>query len=260
MKWTIKQFAEYMGVSVRTLHYYDEIGLLKPSSVNEQSGYRFYDCVSYARMQDILFFREFDFSLERIGKLLSASEQDRRAALIAQKQQLVSKKERLERLISLAESVEQGESMEKLIDSFVKDTVTLDPRTVTFYELLEEADMLLENDTVNEQLVLVKTAKGNIYHTCNQITSGYDEANDRAFMDMLREKEDTEVRFLVALWNPRAVPLLQPDLPYAPDIPGWCLRKGLVELDSANEETLVLLLGEGVYHARTLKSLQPPKK
>ena len=51
MKMQIKEFAEFTGVSVRTLHYYDEIGLLKPASVDRASGYRFYDENSLLRMQ-----------------------------------------------------------------------------------------------------------------------------------------------------------------------------------------------------------------
>ena len=55
MKMTIKEFANLSGVSVRTLHYYDEIGLLKPSFVDDQTGYRFYDEISLERMQEIMF-------------------------------------------------------------------------------------------------------------------------------------------------------------------------------------------------------------
>ena len=62
MKLQIKEFAELTGVSVRTLHYYDEISLLKPCFVDEQNGYRFYDEASLERMQEILFYRELDFS------------------------------------------------------------------------------------------------------------------------------------------------------------------------------------------------------
>ena len=62
----IKEFADFVGVSVRTLHYYDEIGLLKPAYVDEQTGYRYYDEESFVRMQEILFYRELDFSLKDI--------------------------------------------------------------------------------------------------------------------------------------------------------------------------------------------------
>ena len=55
MNMRIKEFAHFTGVSIRTLHYYDEIGLLKPAVVDEQTGYRFYDEQSLERMQEILF-------------------------------------------------------------------------------------------------------------------------------------------------------------------------------------------------------------
>ena len=67
----IKEFAEFTGVSVRTLHYYDEIGLLTPAFVDKTTGYRFYNEKSFLRMQEILFYRELDFSLKSIGEILS---------------------------------------------------------------------------------------------------------------------------------------------------------------------------------------------
>ena len=54
----IKEFAAFTGVSVRTLHYYDEIGLLTPARVDKSTGYRYYDEQSLLRMQEILFYRE----------------------------------------------------------------------------------------------------------------------------------------------------------------------------------------------------------
>ena len=67
MKLKIREFAKLTGVSVRTLHFYDEIGLLKPSSVDEQNEYRIYDENSLTRMQEILFYRELDFPLKKSG-------------------------------------------------------------------------------------------------------------------------------------------------------------------------------------------------
>lgn len=77
MKMLIKEFAELTGVSVRTLHYYDEIGLLQPSSVDEQNGYRIYDEGSLERMQEILFYRELDFPLKSISIILSSPDYDK---------------------------------------------------------------------------------------------------------------------------------------------------------------------------------------
>ena len=72
MKLHIREFAKLAGVSVRTLHFYDEIGLLKPSSVDEQNGYRYYDEYSLTRLQEILFYRELVFPLKEIRIILSS--------------------------------------------------------------------------------------------------------------------------------------------------------------------------------------------
>lgn len=109
MKMHIKEFAELTGVSVRTLHYYDEIKLLKPAFVDEQNGYRFYDEHSLERMQEILFYRELDFSLKDIHAILSSHNYDKQKALKEQKHLLTLKKERLERLIMALDSAMKGE-------------------------------------------------------------------------------------------------------------------------------------------------------
>lgn len=107
----IKEFAKLTGVSVRTLHYYDEIGLLKPCAVDEQNGYRFYDENSLLRMQEILFYRELDFPLKEIIAILSSPEYDKQTALKEQKRLLTLKKERLERLIAALDSAMKGEKI-----------------------------------------------------------------------------------------------------------------------------------------------------
>ena len=116
MKMQIKEFAAYTGVSVRTLHYYDEIGLLKPAFVDRITGYRYYDNASLLRMQEILFYRELDFSLKRIGEILSSPHYDKTAALQEQKQLLILKKERLERLISAIDGASRGENVMNAFD------------------------------------------------------------------------------------------------------------------------------------------------
>ena len=113
MKMQIKEFAELTGVSVRTLHYYDEIGLLKPSEVDAQNGYRFYDEKSFERMQEILFYRELDFSLKTIAEILSSPDYDKQQALSRQRKLLLAKKERLEQLIMVIDGVEKGEGFMK---------------------------------------------------------------------------------------------------------------------------------------------------
>ena len=107
----IKEFAEFTGVSVRTLHYYDEIGLLTPAYVDGFTGYRYYDENSLLRMQEILFYRELDFSLKSIGEILSSPNYDKNKALKEQKHLLTLKKERLERLISAIDGAVKGENV-----------------------------------------------------------------------------------------------------------------------------------------------------
>ncbi len=108
MKMQIKEFAELTGVSVRTLHYYDEIGLLKPALVDEQNGYRFYDEKSLERMQEILFYRELDFELKSILQILSSPHYDKQKALAQQRNLLVLKKQRLERIIDVLDDARKG--------------------------------------------------------------------------------------------------------------------------------------------------------
>ena len=117
MKMQIKEFAEVSGVSVRTLHYYDEIDLLKPAFVDEWTGYRYYDENSLLRMQEILFYRELDFSLKSISEILSSPDYDKKKAISEQKNLLILKKERLERLISAIEKAEKGEIVMKVFDN-----------------------------------------------------------------------------------------------------------------------------------------------
>ena len=113
----IKEFADFTGVSVRTLHYYDEIGLLRPAFVDRATGYRFYDENSLLRMQEILFYRELDFSLKSIGEILSSPNYDKNKVLNEQKQLLTLKKERLERLISAIDGAVKGENVMKAFDN-----------------------------------------------------------------------------------------------------------------------------------------------
>ncbi len=110
MKLSVKKFAELTGVSIRTLHYYDETGLLKPDFTDLQSGYRYYGEGALSRMQEILFYRELDFPLKAIGELLSSPDYNKTEALREQKQLLILKKARLERIIEALESAEKGET------------------------------------------------------------------------------------------------------------------------------------------------------
>lgn len=104
---TVNQVSKLTGISIRTLHYYDEIGLLKPAFISE-SGYRMYDSRNLERLQEILLLKELDFPLKDIQAVLDSDMYDRKEALSQQIELLEMKRERLDRLISLAIQIREG--------------------------------------------------------------------------------------------------------------------------------------------------------
>jgi DNA-binding transcriptional MerR regulator len=98
MVYTVKQLSKIAGISARTLHYYDEIGLLKPSFVQE-NGYRCYTDKELIKLQQILFFRELEFSLVDIKEMINSPEFNENEALAEQKKLLKIKRARLDKLI-----------------------------------------------------------------------------------------------------------------------------------------------------------------
>lgn len=105
----ISEVANLTGITVRTLHYYDEIGLLKPSEITE-SGCRVYSNESLETLQQILFFRELDFPLSEIKEIMTNSNYDKIEALNKHKELLIKKRQRMDRLINLIDNTIQGES------------------------------------------------------------------------------------------------------------------------------------------------------
>lgn len=110
MRLTISEIAKLAGVSVRTLHYYDEIDLLKPSETDADTGYRYYDAASVERLQQILFYRELDFELKEIVKIMNASDYKKEEALIKQRELLKLKRKRLDKLIRLLDKNLKGDN------------------------------------------------------------------------------------------------------------------------------------------------------
>ena len=106
---TVKEISELTGISARTLHYYDEIGLFKPTDKNE-AGYRLYDDKALETLQQILFFREFDIPLKEIKAVMENPALDRNQILRMQRKMLVAKKERLERLIASMDDILKGDN------------------------------------------------------------------------------------------------------------------------------------------------------
>ena len=96
--YTVKQLSKLAGISIRSLHYYDEIGLLKPSSLGA-NGYRHYEEEALLNLQQILFYRELDLSLDEIRAIIDRSDFDVLTALKSHKEALQGRVERLKRLI-----------------------------------------------------------------------------------------------------------------------------------------------------------------
>jgi MerR family transcriptional regulator, thiopeptide resistance regulator len=103
MKRTVSQVAQLTGVTVRTLHHYDEIGLLRPSARSE-AGYRLYDDADLERLQQVLFFRVLEFPLEEIARIMHDPHFDVRAALQMQRQLLEKRAGEVRRLIDAVDA------------------------------------------------------------------------------------------------------------------------------------------------------------
>lgn len=113
----VKKLAELAGVSIRTLHYYDRIGLLKPSFRSE-NGYRFYGQQDLLRLQQILFYRELGLPLMEIGQILDDPEFDLIESLRSQKKVLQVQKERIGTLLT---------TIDKTIEHLKKEEMMLQP-------------------------------------------------------------------------------------------------------------------------------------
>lgn len=104
---TVHEVARLAGVSVRTLHYYDEIGLLRPDGASE-AGYRLYGDAAMERLQQVLFFRELGFPLGEVKAILDAPTYNKNEALSRHKELLALKRARLDGLIGLVERALAG--------------------------------------------------------------------------------------------------------------------------------------------------------
>ena len=121
---TVHEVSKLSGVSIRTLQYYDSIGLLKPSDYTE-SGYRLYDDAALERLQMILLFKELEFPLKDIQKIIGSPGFDKSKALEQQIQLLTLKKEHIENLINLARGIKKI-GVKNIMDFSAFDTKKID--------------------------------------------------------------------------------------------------------------------------------------
>lgn len=119
---TVKEVSKITGVSVRTLHHYDAIGLLKPTRVTE-AGYRMYDDTALHRLQDILLFRELQFSLKEIKVILDSPDFDPSEAIARQIGLLELQYKRIGELISFAREIQNKGAKTMNFDVFDKDEI-----------------------------------------------------------------------------------------------------------------------------------------
>lgn len=108
MRLSVSEMAKLTGVSIRTLHHYDHIGLLCPETAAD-SGYRWYGAADVEKMQQILFYRELDFPLKDIRDILSDPQYDKQEALRRQRELLLLKRKRLDGLLELLDANLKGE-------------------------------------------------------------------------------------------------------------------------------------------------------
>jgi DNA-binding transcriptional MerR regulator len=116
LAYTVGEVAKNAKISVRTLHYYDEVGLLRPSQKSE-SGYRLYTMEDLERLQQILFYKELGFSLDEIGTLIKQIPFKRKEVLLSQKELIHKQVKRLQAMMLLIDktvaSIERGIPMTK---------------------------------------------------------------------------------------------------------------------------------------------------
>lgn len=162
----ISELAKITGITVRTLHYYDEIGLLKPNEITE-AGYRLYYSDSLEKLQQILFFRELDFSLNEIKEIMNNPTYDKKEALKNHKELLIQKRQRIDGLINLVDNIIKGEN----IMSF------------------KEFDMTEIEDVKKKYAEEVKNRWGNTeaYKESERKTKNYDKNQWNAISDEVNE-------------------------------------------------------------------------
>ncbi|RKJ44197.1 MerR family transcriptional regulator [bacterium 1XD8-76] len=154
---TISQVAELTGISTRTLQYYDEIGLLKPSELAE-SGYRLYDDDALQKLQQILFFKELGFKLKEIKEILQKPDFNKIKAFKRQKELLLLKRNRTDRLIQLLSRLEKGDQCMSFKEFDLSDYITAledfknnsTDDVIKYFGSIEDFDMCIQKVRDNE--------------------------------------------------------------------------------------------------------------
>lgn len=192
MKLSVSETARLTGVSVRTLHYYDEIGLLKPSEKTDV-GYRYYDEKNLAVLQQILFYRELELPLKEIVHILSQPEHDQKKALMSHRELLLLKQRHIKDLL-------------RLVDETLGGNDNMSKSNFTFADIEEAKEQYADEAKVrwgNTDAFKESTQKAE-KRTNAETLEMMNESNSlfRAFAkSMDRSPSDPEVQALVAQWQ-----------------------------------------------------------
>lgn len=166
---TVKEVSAITGVSIRTLRYYDEIGLLKPTGLTE-SGYRLYDNKALEKLQEIMFFRELEIPLADIKEIMDNPNYDRKQALLTQKSLLEQKRNRLNGIIELITDVMRGANTMNF-EAFSSEDVQ---------QILDHTLECMSKDSLEKQVQKF----GSLEKYREYLASGF--ANEQAIADILK--------------------------------------------------------------------------
>lgn len=166
---TVKDVSEITRISIRTLRYYDEIGLLKPTKLTD-SGYRLYDNKALEKLQEIMFFRELEIPLIEIKKVLENPDYDKEQVLLAQKNFLERKRNRLNGIIELISDVMKGVNTMSF-EAFSNDDVQ---------KMLDHTLKCMSKETLKEQI----KKYGNEEKYRAHLASGF--VNEQAMTDLIK--------------------------------------------------------------------------
>lgn len=166
---TVKEVSMITGVSIRTLRYYDEIGLLKPTELTE-TGYRLYDNKALEKLQEILFFRELEIPLITIKEIMDTPNYDKEQVLITQKNLLEQKRNRLNGIIELITDVMKGVNTMSF-EAFSKDEVQ---------KMVNHTLECMPRESVDEQVQKF----GSLEKYKEYLSSGF--TNEQAVADLMK--------------------------------------------------------------------------
>lgn len=199
LAYKVKEVADWAGISVRTLHHYDAIGLLKPKTTTS-SGYRLYDDESLRTLQQILFFRELGFNLTDIAGIVRSPGFDPQAALAAHRELLLAKRSRIDAMIAAVD-----QSMAALRG---ETTLSKNDLFASFHnDELEQKRRQYQNE------VQTRWGSTNAYRESQQKTAAYTKDDWKQIMDRAGEifaaladltsqaPDAPEVQAIIARWH-----------------------------------------------------------